>query len=128
MLADNRSGFYQEGVEAIVFADENGLIQSANESFLGFVDASHLTRLKSRSFGDFLARGAVDLKVLIENARRVGQMRIYSTKLVSEYGSHLPVEISATWLNDRAHPSVVFVIRDASRAEAIRKPGPAMSE
>lgn len=127
-LADNLSAFYQEGVEAIVFADENGLIQSANESFLGFVDASHLTRLKSRSFGDFLARGAVDLKVLIENARRVGQMRIYATKLISEYGSQLPVEISATWLNDRAHPSVVFVIRDASRAEAVRKSGPAMSE
>lgn len=126
-LTENLSAFYQEGVEAIVFADENGLIQAANESFLGFVDVSHLTRLKSRSLGDFLVRGAVDLKVLIENARRVGQMKIYATKLVSEYGSQLPVEISATWLNDRAHPSIVFVVRDASRAEAIRRP-PAMSE
>lgn len=126
-LTENLSAFYQEGVEAIVFADENGLIQAANESFLGFVDVSHLTRLKSRSFGDFLVRGAVDLKVLIENARRVGQMKIYATKLVSEYGSQLPVEISATWLNDRAHPSIVFVVRDASRADAVRRP-PAMSE
>ena len=127
-LAENLSAFYQEGVDGIVFTDETGLIQAANESFLGFVDASHLTRLKSRSLGDFMSRGAVDLKVLIENARRVGQMRVYSTKLVSEYGSQLPVEISATWLNDRAHPSVVFVIRDASRAEALRRTGPAMSE
>ena len=126
-LAENLSAFYQEGVEAIVFADENGLIQAANESFLGFVDVSHVTRLKSRSFGDFLVRGAVDLKVLIENARRVGQMKVYATKLVSEYGSQLPVEISATWLNDRAHPSIVFVVRDASRADAIRRPT-AMSE
>ena len=127
-LSENLLAFYQEGVDAIVFTDENGMIQAANESFLGFVDTSHLTRLKSRSIGDFFARGAIDLKVLVENARRVGQMRVYATKLVSEYGSQLPVEISATWLNDRTHPSVVFVIRDASRAEAVRRPGPAMSE
>jgi transcriptional regulator PpsR len=127
-LSENLLAFYQEGVDAIVFTDENGLIKAANESFLGFVDTSHLTRLKSRSIGDFLARGAIDLKVLVENARRVGQMRVYATKLISEYGSQLPVEISATWLNDRTHPSVVFVIRDASRAEAVRRPGPAMSE
>lgn len=127
-LSENLSAFYQEGVDAIVFTDENGLVQAANESFLGLVDASHLTRLKSRSLADFLVRGAVDLKVLLENARRAGHMRVYATKLVSEYGSQLPVEISATWLNDRAHPSVVFVVRDACRAEAVRRPGPAMSE
>ena len=82
-LSENLLAFYQEGVDAIVFTDENGMIQAANESFLGFVDTSHLTRLKSRSIGDFFARGAIDLKVLVENARRVGQMRVYATKLVS---------------------------------------------
>lgn len=127
-LLDNLSAYYQEGVEAIVFADETGLIKSANESFLGLVDAAHLSRLTSRSLGDFLARGAVDLKVLIENAQRLGQMRIYATKLVSEFGNEMPVEISATWLNDRAHPCVVFVLRDASRVETARRSGPAMSE
>lgn len=127
-LAENLSAFYQEGVDSIVFSDENGLIQAANESFLGLVDAVHLTRLRNRSLGEFLSRGAIDLKVLIENAKRVGQMRVYSTKIVSEYGSRVPVEISATWLNDRAHPAVVFVIRDASRAEAVRRTGPAMTE
>ena len=51
-------------------------------------------------------------------------MRLYATKLTSEFGSQVSVEISSTWLNDRAHPAVAFVFRDASRAEAIRKTGP----
>jgi transcriptional regulator PpsR len=122
-LAENLNALYQEGVEAIVFTDKAGMIRAANESFLNIVDASHLSRVKGRSLGDFFSRGAVDLKVLLENARRVGQMRLYSTKLKSEFGSQVAAEISATWLNDRAHPAAVFVIRDASRAEAVRKPG-----
>jgi len=123
-LGDDLAAFYQSGVEGVVFTDEDGIIRSANESFLNFVDAAHLSRVKGRSLADFFVRGAVDLKVLIENARRVGQMRLYATKLSSEFGSQLSVEISSSWLNDRANPAVVFVFRDASRAEAIRKTGP----
>ena len=70
-----------------------------------------------------MARGSVDSKVLIDNAVRSGQMMMYATRLVSEFGSETSVEVSATWLNDRANPALVFVIRDASRAEAIRRPG-----
>jgi transcriptional regulator PpsR len=73
-------------------------------------------------------RGAVDTKVLIENATRSGKMRLFATKLSSEYGTQTAVEISATYLNDRLHPVLVFVIRDASRAEALRKPGIAVND
>ena len=120
-LTENLSALYQEGAEAIVFTDGDGLIRSANESFLNLIDAPHLTRIKGRSLGDFFARGGVDLKVLVENARRIGQMRIYATKLSSEFGSQIAVEVSATWLNDQTNPSIVFVIRDTSRAETVRK-------
>ena len=89
---------------------------------------SHLTAIKGRALADYLVRGAVDTKVLIENASRSGQMRMFSTKLISEYGSQTSVEISATYLNDRAHPALVFVIRDTSRVEALRKPGVAVSD
>ncbi|MDJ1016322.1 MAG: transcriptional regulator PpsR [Paracoccaceae bacterium] len=127
-LTEDLSALYQEGVEGIVFTDSDGVIKAANESFLNLVDAAHLSRVKGRSLGEFFSRGAVDLKVLIENARRVGQMRLYATKLTSEFGSQLSVEISSAWLNDRANPAVVFVIRDASRAEAIRKTGPNLND
>ncbi|MEO0485388.1 MAG: transcriptional regulator PpsR [Pseudomonadota bacterium] len=127
-LGENLSALYQEGVDAIVFTDASGIVRSANESFLNLADASHLTNVKNRSLGEFLARGAVDLKVLLENAARAGQMRMYATKLAGEYGTSVSVEISVTYLDDRAHPSYVFVIRDASRVEAVRKPGVAVGE
>ncbi|MEO0676210.1 MAG: transcriptional regulator PpsR [Pseudomonadota bacterium] len=127
-LTENLSGLFQEGVDAIVFTDRDGLIRSANESFLGLADATHLTNVKGRSLGDYLSRGTVDLKVLLENAARAGQMRMYATKLAGEYGAALSVEISVTYLNDRAHPAYAFVIRDASRVEAVRKPGVAVND
>jgi transcriptional regulator PpsR len=55
-------------------------------------------------------------------------MRLYTTKVQSSFGSQVAVEVSTTWLNDRTHPCMVFVLRDASRAEALRKSGVAMSE
>ncbi|MEM9249300.1 MAG: transcriptional regulator PpsR [Pseudomonadota bacterium] len=122
-LAEDLQGLFAQGVDAIVFTDVNGDIRAANESFLGMTDAAHVAGIKGRSLGQFLSRGAVDLKVLLDNAMRAGQMRMYATKLASAYGTHVPVEISVTHLDDRSHPAFVFVIRDASRAEALRKPG-----
>ncbi|MGR3490918.1 MAG: transcriptional regulator PpsR [Shimia sp.] len=127
-LQENLNALYQEGVDAILFTDKSGIIQSANESFLKLADAAHLTNVKGKSLADYLARGSVDLKVLLENAARAGQMRMYATKLSGEYGGAISIEISVTYLNDRAHPSYVFVIRDASRVEAIRKPGVAVDD
>jgi transcriptional regulator PpsR len=121
-LSANLTSLFQEGVDSIVFTNADGVIQTANESFLNLCDSPHLNSVKGRSFADFLVRGSVDLKVLIENASRTGQMRMYATKLSISYGGQVSVEISATLLNDKAHPAIVFVIRDASRAEAIRVP------
>lgn len=120
-LATNLQGLFFDGADAIVFTDKSGILLSVNESFLGLVDAPHASRVKGRSLSDYFVRGAVDLKVLIENAQRVGRMRLYATKLATEYGSQIPVEISATWLNDRPAPVMVYVIRDASRVEATRR-------
>lgn len=127
-LTENLSALYQEGVDAIVFTDKDGAIRAANESFLNLADAAHLTVVKGKNLGDYLARGSIDMKVLLENTARAGQMRLYATKVQSEYGSLTPVEMSATYLDDRAHPAYVFVLRDASRVEAIRKPGGTVSD
>ena len=126
-LTENLNALYADGVDGIVFTDGDGIIRAANEAFLGLVDAAQLSVVKDRSLGDFLARGTVDARVLLENTARAGTMRLYATKLVGEFGGQTAVELSATHLEDRAHPAFVFVIRDASRAEALRKPGGTVS-
>ncbi len=127
-LTDSLSALYQEGVDAILFTDADGTIRAANESFLNLVDAAHITVVKGKSLGEYLARGSVDLKVLLENTARTGRMRVYATNLIGEFGGQTLVELSATYLKDALHPAYVFVIRDASRAEAVRMSGAPVSD
>ncbi|QBF34217.1 transcriptional regulator PpsR [Thalassococcus sp. S3] len=126
-LTTNMSSLYRDSSDALLFTDEKGVIASANDSFLELIDAAHLADVRGRSLGDFLSRGQIDLSMLIENSKRGGQMRIYSTKLVNDFGSKLSAEISTTYLSDAAHPAIAFIIRDVSRVEAVRQnaaPGP----
>ncbi|MEZ5754660.1 MAG: transcriptional regulator PpsR [Paracoccaceae bacterium] len=121
-LGDNLSRLYHEGVDGIVFADGEGNIRAANEAFLNLTDTANMAAVRGRSLTDFLARGAVDLRVLLDNVKRTGQLRLYATRLTTDFMGQIAVEISATWLNDRPNPVLVLVVRDASRAETLRRP------
>ncbi len=114
--------FFDLSPDALVFTDRTGHILSANDSFLDLVDRDSATALKGVSFGDFLARGGVDLKVLTDNAVRNGQMKLYATRLMTEFGGETPVEISAAYLDDPTHPAFGFALRDAGRGDSLRGP------
>lgn len=109
---------YLNGAEAIVFTDAKGEIRQANETFLALCDLPLSADAKDKSLGEFLFRGGVDLKVLLDNAAMSGRMRLYATKLKSAFGVLTPVEISATFFGDRSDSYYAFVIREASRGEA----------
>jgi transcriptional regulator PpsR len=121
-LTDNLASLYAKGVEGVVFTDRDGVIRAANEAFLNLADAANLSAVRGRSLAEFVTRGTIDLKVLIDNARRAGHMRVYATKLLTAYESQVAVEISAVWLGDRHAPVIGFVIRDSSRNDAMRRP------
>jgi hypothetical protein len=95
---------------------------AANEAFLNLTDTANIAAVRGRSLTDFLARGAVDLRVLLDNVKRTGQLRLYATRLTTDFMGQIAVEISATWLNDRPSPVLVLVVRDASRVETLRRP------
>ena len=120
---ENLERLFNEGVDGMVFLDQDGIITSANDAFLKMTDSTHLASVRGRSMGDFLARGGVDLRVLLDNARRARQLRMYATRILSEFKGEIAVEISATFLSDRPHPGFGLILRDASRAEMLRKPG-----
>ena len=83
--------------------------------------------MQGRPFADFLARGEIDLRVLIDNVKRVGHMRHFSTRLNTDFSGEVAVELSATWFQDRANPCIGLVIRDSNISEAVRLPGEAGS-
>ena len=120
---ENLERLFHEGVDAMVFLDQDGNISSANDAFLKLTDSTHLASVRGRTLADFLARGGVDLRVLLENARRARQLRMYVTRILNEFKGEVAVEISATFLSDRPKPGYGLIIRDASRAEMLRKPG-----
>jgi transcriptional regulator PpsR len=122
-LSQNLGSLFVLGPDAIVFADEQGLILSANEAFLNLIDVAHDMNVKGKSLADYLSRGSVDLKVLTENAMRSGRMRMYPTKMSGEFGTPRSVEISVTSIQAGGNTIFAFVIRDAGRVEQPRPTG-----
>lgn len=122
-IGDNLERLFHEGVDAMVFLDQEGQITAANDAFLKLTDSSHVSSVRGRSLADFLARGTVDLRVLLDNARRARQLRLYATKIQNEFNGQISVEISAIYLNDRPKAGFALVIRDASRNDLLRRPG-----
>lgn len=113
---------YASAVEGILFTDMRGVIKTANDRFLSMVEASHLPALKGRNLSEFLARGQVDLSVILENTQRTGQVRLYATDLISDFGSKVAIETSATLLGKGPDQQIAFVLRDAGRIDALRLP------
>jgi len=120
---DALQSLFRLGPESVVFTDRSGVVRAANDAFLALSDQAGIQAVVGQSLGEFLARGAVDLKVLIENAKRNGAVRVYATKVRSSAGSEVPVEMSATWLGDLPEPVLGFVIRETGRADVLRRKG-----
>lgn len=119
----NLIALFENGADGIVMTNPAGLITSANEAFLNLVDGTDGQSVRGRLLSDYLARGALDLKAMMEQASRVGHMRLYSTHVNGEYGGQRPVTMSATYLNDGNAPCYAFVLRDAVVSELVRKTG-----
>ncbi len=123
-LASHLRQLFHHGPDAIVFTDRDGNILAASETFLNLTDAPASDSVRGRSIADFLGRGAVDLRVLLDNARRSGHLRMYATRLKTDFGAQLAVEISAAWLDDEFDPVLALVIRNAASATSLRVEGP----
>ncbi len=107
--------------DAIVFMDGRGTVLSVNDAFQDLIGAAHLSDVVGGSLSDYLTRGQIDLGVLLENAGRTGQVRLYATKLVNDLGARVPVEVSATRLENSEAPAIALIMRDVSRLEGVRK-------
>jgi transcriptional regulator PpsR len=74
--------------------------------------------LDGATLADYLLRGIIDQRVLLETAASAGRVGMFATRLKSAVGTEVSVEIGAAFLGDGSDPAFGFVIRDRSRAEA----------
>jgi transcriptional regulator PpsR len=109
------SALFAASSDAIVLTDAKGMIRDVNESFLVLTDAAQLRDVKERSLSDFLVRGAVDLKLLLEAASKSGRMSHYSAQISSVVGNRVSVDISIAQLRHRSRDKGFgFIIRDVT--------------
>lgn len=120
-LDEQLTGLFERSTDGIVFVSKAGQILTANDAFLRLTDVVHVQAVKGRVLTDFLGRGSVDFNVIVENATRTGAMRLYATRLIGEHGVEVPVEVSTARLTGGKEAVFAMVIRDASRAEMVRK-------
>ncbi len=125
------SSLFEASSDAIVLTDVNGVIRDANEGFLILADAAQLRDVQGRSMADFLSRGSVDLKLILDNTRKAGRMRSYAAQLQSIVGTRAAVDISAAKLRGRnADLGLGLIIRDVTPRDAplVQDNGAAVSD
>jgi len=116
--AQSLAALYSEASDAIVFTDSKGLIRDANEGFLILTDAAQIRDIRTKSFSDFLARGLVDLKLILDTTMKKGRLSHYTTEIISAVGTRANVEVSAVRLRRRGNDlGVGLIIRDVSPRE-----------
>ena len=100
-LAQALAALFATSSDAIVLTDSKGSIRDANEAFLILADAAQLRDIKEQPLSEFLARGAIDLKLIMETSTKSGRMRNFAAQVKSLVGTRAPVEISAARLRQR---------------------------
>jgi len=118
-VAQMLASLFAATTDAIVVTDSHGHVVEANEGFLVMTDAAQLRDVRGRSIADFLSRGNVDLKLILDGASRTGRMRSYSAQIRSVVGTRVPVDISAAYLRHLgADLGIGMIMRDASPTQA----------
>jgi transcriptional regulator PpsR len=101
--------------DGFVVTDREGLIRWTNRGFLDLIQLPTETSVINQSLGLWLDRPGADLSVLLATIARIGVVRPFQTRLHSEYGAEVEVEISAAG-DPEPEPTVIGVLlRDVGR-------------
>ena len=113
--AQTLAALFAASSDAIIVTDPKGVIREANEAFLMLSDAAQIRDVRGKSFADFLVRGTVDLKLILDAANGKSRLRNYSAQFKSNVGTLANVEISAARLRRNATDlGYGLIIRDVS--------------
>jgi transcriptional regulator PpsR len=100
--------------DALVVTDLNGIVLSANRSFLQLAQVSNEALVQGEPLDRWLGRAGVDMKVLMSNLKQRDVVRLFATRMRGDLGSATDVEISAVSVSGGEQPCLGFTIRDIS--------------
>ena len=109
------SKLMQGSPDCVVVTDSDGVIVSANGSFVELVQVASEKQVRGESLGRWLGRTGVEMNVLISTLRQRGSVRLFPTTMRSDQGTASDVEISATMVTEGSQSFLGFTIRDVSR-------------
>lgn len=98
----------QRSPEAFAILDKTGTVLQANRAFLDLAQLGVEGAARGQSLGRWLARPGADANILLNNVRRHGSVRSFTTTFNGELGTDAQVEISA--VGDRDEDAEFFGI------------------
>jgi transcriptional regulator PpsR len=98
--------------DAVVLADPQGRVISANAAFLDLVQLATDEQVRGEPLERWLGRPGIDFNVLLANLRQHGSVRRFSTLMRGEYGATADVELSATSVHGGKEATFGFTIRN----------------
>jgi len=101
----------EESTDGFVITDVDGRILVVNQAFLNMCQINTRQQAIGESLDRWLGRQGIDLNVLKNNLANHGSIRLFQSKLYSEFGSELDVELSAVSALDSSYPCLGFNIR-----------------
>jgi transcriptional regulator PpsR len=98
--------------DGFLVIDGQGAVVRANQAFLDLVQVASKNQVIGERLGRWLGRPGADLNVLLANVRQHGFVRLFGTRIQSEFGTETDVEISAGNRLGGDQPYVALLIRD----------------
>ncbi len=106
--------FFQNALDALVVTDSNGLILSANSSFVELVEMIELEAVVGQTLSTWLGRQSVDYQVIMNSLRDKQSLRLFRTEMVGHYGLSTEVELSAQVNSCKEGQTYGFCIRNVN--------------
>ena len=105
----------QRSPDAFVVTDLEGIVVSANQTFLDVAEAVAEEQVRGTSISTYLGRPGADFSVFTSMLRRNGVVRLMATSARGVHGHQSEVEVSAVWVPEGDQPCIAFTIRDIGR-------------
>lgn len=102
----------ERAADAMVVTDRKGIVHRANPAFLDLVEVGAQGSVVGQHLGRWLERPGADQTVLLANVEKHGIVRMFSTTIQGDLGSHTDVEISAAGGAEGDSPHIAMVLRD----------------